>query len=68
MHFFGSKTELFVSTWDASEKRNTIAALLRAATSQDAASRQPRELVELEIPWLDSAKGTLGFEPAGPTS
>jgi AcrR family transcriptional regulator len=82
MHFFGSKTELFVaaidwpfdpaeevprvigddpagagkrlvelfiSTWDAEEKRNTIVALLRAAMNQDAAARQLREFIELEI-------------------
>jgi AcrR family transcriptional regulator len=41
--------ELFVSTWDAEEKRNTIVALLRAAMNQDAAARQLREFVELEI-------------------
>jgi AcrR family transcriptional regulator len=82
MHFFGSKTdlfvaaidwpfdpaeevprvvgddqagagkrlvELFVSTWDADEKRNTIVALLRAAMNQDAAARQLREFIEIEI-------------------
>ena len=82
MHFFGSKTELFVaaidwpfdpaaevprvvgddpagagrrlvelfiSTWDAEEKRNTIVALLRAAMNQDAAARRLREFLELEI-------------------
>jgi AcrR family transcriptional regulator len=82
MHFFGSKTELFVaaidwpfdpadevprvvgddpggagrrlvelfiSTWDAEEKRNTIVALLRAAMNQDAAARQLREFIEQEI-------------------
>ena len=82
MHFFGSKTELFVaaidwpfdpaeevprvvgddpggagkrlaalfiSTWDAEEKRNTIVALLRAAMNQDVAARQLREFIELEI-------------------
>lgn len=82
MHFFGSKTdlfvaaidwpfdpaeevprvvggdpagagkrlvELFVATWDAEEKRNTIVALLRAAMNQEAAARQLREFIELEI-------------------
>ena len=82
MHFFGSKTklfvaaidwpfdpaeevprviggdragagkrlvELFISTWDAEEKRNPIVALLRAAMNQDAAARQLREFIESEI-------------------
>jgi AcrR family transcriptional regulator len=41
--------ELFVSTWDAEEKRNTIVALLRAAMNQEAAARQLGEFIELEI-------------------
>ena len=82
MHFFGSKTELFVaavdwpfdpavevprvigedddgvgrrlvelfvSTWDAEDKRNPIVALLRAAMNQEPAARQLRDFVELEI-------------------
>lgn len=93
MHFFGSKTELFVaaiewpfdpaeevprvigddpagagrrlvelfiSTWDAEEKRNTIVALLRAAMNQDAAARQLREFIELEI--LDPLLAALGSD------
>jgi AcrR family transcriptional regulator len=82
MHFFGSKTELFVaavqwpfdpageipkvigegrdgagrrlvelfvSTWDAEDKRNTIVALLRAAMNQEPAARQLRDFVALEL-------------------
>jgi Tetracyclin repressor-like, C-terminal domain len=93
MHFFGSKTELFVaaidwpfdpaeevprvigddpagagkrlvelfiSTWDAEEKRNTIVALLRAAMNQDAVARQLREFIELEI--LEPLFAALGSD------
>jgi AcrR family transcriptional regulator len=82
MHFFGSKTELFVAavrwpfdpaeeipkvigdapegagrrlvelfvrTWDAEDKRNTIVALLRAAMNQEPAARQLRDFVALEL-------------------
>src|ERR1700754_2299105 len=95
MHFFGSKTdlfvaaidwpfdpaeevprvvgddpagagrrlvELFISTWDADEKRNTIVALLRAAMNQDAAARQLREFLEQEI--LDPLLAALGSDQA----
>jgi AcrR family transcriptional regulator len=41
--------ELFVSTWDAKEKRNPIVALLRAAMNQEPAARQLRDFIELEI-------------------
>jgi AcrR family transcriptional regulator len=41
--------ELFVSTWDAEDKRNPIVALLRAAMNQEPAARQLRDFIELEI-------------------
>jgi AcrR family transcriptional regulator len=41
--------ELFVSTWDAEEKRNPIVALLRAAMNQESAARQLRDFIEQEI-------------------
>jgi AcrR family transcriptional regulator len=54
--------ELFVSTWDAEEKRNTIVALLRTAMNQDAAARQLREFIELEI--LAPVLAALGADQA----
>jgi Tetracyclin repressor-like, C-terminal domain len=41
--------ELFVRTWDAEDKRNTIVALLRAAMNQEPAARQLRDFVALEL-------------------
>ncbi len=41
--------ELFVATWDAEDKRNTIVALLRAAMSQEPAGRQLRDFLALEL-------------------
>jgi len=41
--------DLFVSTWDAEDRRNPIVALLQAAMNQEPAGRHLRDVVEREI-------------------